>query len=105
MYAAIRRYTIKGTTAEELARRADEGIVPTLREVPGFLAYYLIGAADDTMASVSVFETREGAEQSTRLAADWVKRNLAPFVPTPPQVTTGDVLVQAHATREANAGR
>jgi hypothetical protein len=105
MYAAIRRYTIQGTTAEEVARRAEDGIVPTLREVPGFLAYYIVGAAGDTVATVSVFETREAAEESTRLATDWVKRNLAPFVPHPPQITTGEVLVHAHAAREAGAGR
>jgi hypothetical protein len=105
MYGAIRRYTIKGTTAEALARQADEAIVPGIREIPGFIAYYMVAAPDDVITTVSIFETQEGAGRSTRLATEWVTQNLRPFVASGPQITTGAVLLQSHAGREAAAGR
>jgi hypothetical protein len=44
------------------------------------------------MASVSVFEDRAGAENSTERAADWVRDNIAELIPNPPEVTTGEVV-------------
>jgi hypothetical protein len=40
MYASIRRYLVEGAI-QELARRAEEGLVPIFQENPGFVAYYV----------------------------------------------------------------
>ncbi|MFJ5833585.1 hypothetical protein [Streptomyces sp. NPDC093089] len=91
MYAVIRRY--EGVTdAAEAGRRVDEGFVPLLRRVPGFVAYYWVDAGDGVMLSTSVFEDRAGAEESIRQAADFVRDNLAPLLPRSPQVTAGPVV-------------
>lgn len=63
----------------------------------GFVAYYAINAGDGVVASISVFETQAGAEESNRMAASWVKQNLASLLPTPPEITAGEVGV--HQTR------
>jgi hypothetical protein len=39
-----------------------------------------------------VFRDQAGAEQSSAAAADWVRENLAPLLPNPPQITAGDVV-------------
>jgi hypothetical protein len=43
------------------------------------------------VASISVFETQAGAEEANRMAASWVKENLAALLPTPPEITAGEV--------------
>ncbi|MEV6209450.1 hypothetical protein [Kitasatospora sp. NPDC051914] len=91
MYAAVRRY--EGVTdPAEAGRRVAEGFVPLLRQVPGFVAYYWVDAGDGVMLSTSVFEDRAGAEESILRAADFVRDNLASLLPTPPQVTAGQVV-------------
>ncbi|MFJ9575023.1 hypothetical protein ACIRQF_01380 [Streptomyces sp. NPDC101191] len=91
MYAVIRRY--EGVTdAAEAGRLVDEGFVPLLRKVPGFVAYYWVDAGDGVMLSTSVFEDQAGAEESVRQAADFVRDNLAALLPNRPQVTAGKVV-------------
>ncbi|MFB7864307.1 hypothetical protein [Streptomyces sp. NPDC056069] len=91
MYAVIRRY--EGVTdAAEAGRLVDEGFVPLLRKVPGFVAYYWVDAGDGVMLSTSVFEDQAGAEESVRQAADFVRDNLASLLPNRPQVTAGKVV-------------
>lgn len=91
MYAVIRRY--EGVTdPAEAGRRVSDGFVPLIRQVHGFVAYYWVDAGGGVMVSTSVFEDQEGAEESSRRAVDYVRENLASLLPTPPQVTAGEVV-------------
>lgn len=91
VYAVMRRY--EGVTdPAEAGHRVDEGFVPLLRRVPGFVAYYWVDAGNGVMVSTSVFEDRAGADESVRTAAAFVRDNLAPLLPNPPQVTAGQVV-------------
>src|SRR5438132_7266904 len=91
MYAAIRRYKIKPSSFDEIARRASEGLVPLISQASGFLAYYAVDAGNDIACIISIFEDQAGADESTRVAADWVQQNLASLVQGPPEVTAGEV--------------
>jgi hypothetical protein len=93
MYAAIRTY--ETLDAGEVTRRANRGFVPILRGTPGFIAYYIVDGGDGKLASISVFEERAGAEESTRRAAEWVADNLAELVEHAPVVIAGEVTVEA----------
>ncbi|MFD8816542.1 hypothetical protein ACFV23_34935 [Streptomyces sp. NPDC059627] len=91
MYAVVRRY--EGVTdPAEAGRRVDEGFVPLLRQVPGFVAYYWIDAGGGVMVSTSIYDDQAGADESVRRAADFVRDNLASLLPNPPQVTAGQVV-------------
>ncbi|MEU5211243.1 hypothetical protein [Streptomyces sp. NPDC020742] len=93
MYAVVRRY--EGVTdPAEAGRRVNEGFVPLVRGVPGFVAYYWIDAGDGVMVATGIFRDLAGAEESTRRAADFVRDRLAPLLPRPPQVTVGEVLAE-----------
>ncbi|GLW03413.1 hypothetical protein Slala05_70430 [Streptomyces lavendulae subsp. lavendulae] len=91
MYAVVRRYERVSDPAEA-GRRVDEGFVPLLRQVPGFVAYYWVDAGGGVMVSMSVFEDQAGADASIKRAADFVRDNLASLLPEPPQVTAGQVV-------------
>jgi hypothetical protein len=60
----------------------------------GFVAYYWMDAGDGVMFSTSVFEGQADEEDSNRLAAEWVKANIADLLPNPPVITAGHVVAQ-----------
>jgi hypothetical protein len=92
MFAVIRRYEGVQST-DEVVRRANEGLVPLISQVPGYVAYWAVDAGGGVIASVSVFEDQAGVEAVTRLAAGWLKENLTSLMPNPPQVTMGEVVL------------
>jgi hypothetical protein len=71
----------------------NQGFLPIISKAPGFVAYYIVDAGNDVVASVSVFEDEAGAEESNRMAADWVKENIASLVSGSPEITAGAVTV------------
>jgi hypothetical protein len=75
MYASIRRYEAS-VEVEELVKRVNDGFIPLISQAPGYIAYYVVDAGDGVLASISLFETQAGAEESNRLAANWVSENL-----------------------------
>ena len=80
---------------DELVKKADETLVPSLSELPGFSGYYLIEAGDGVMSSIGFFDTSEQADESTRVASEWVREEkLETALPNPPKVTSGEVVVQ-----------
>ena len=91
MYVALRRYQIKAGASAEIARRVQQGFVPLVSQIPGFVAYYGVDAGNDVIVTISIFEDQAGEEESTRRAADWVKQNTAELVQGPPEVTAGEV--------------
>ncbi|WP_328923773.1 hypothetical protein OG429_03460 [Streptomyces sp. NBC_00190] len=94
MYAAVRRY--EGVTdPAEAGRVVNEGFVPLMRQVSGFVAYYWVDAGDGVMVSTSVFTDQAGAEESISRATDFVRDNLASLLPNPPQVMSGEVVASA----------
>ena len=91
MYVAVRRY--EGMTdPQRVAEVAQEGFVPMISEMPGFVAYYLVDAGDGVSVSTSVFEHTDAEEQSNFRAGGFVAEPLAPLLPNPPQVTAGEVV-------------
>ena len=91
MYAAVRRY--EGVTdPKKVAQLGEEGFVPIISEMPGFVAHYLVDAGDGVMVATSVFEHKEAEEQSTYRAGEFVGEHLEPLLPNPPQVTAGEVV-------------
>jgi hypothetical protein len=92
MYAAIRQGTAKAGTAEELARRIKEGAIPIISDVPGFQAYYVIYAPDDTVTAISIFDDYAGAQESNRRGLAWIEQNLAPLLTGPAIAVAGPVI-------------
>ncbi len=97
MYVTVRRYEMHPFAVDELMRRVEEGFAPIISKAPGFIAYYALDAGEGVVASVSMFADQAGAEESNRLAADYVRANLASLVPNPPEITAGDVQVHKAA--------
>ena len=93
MHVSIRKYKTKPGAADEVAKRAREGYVPIVSKDKGFKAYYIVHLGHDSVSSISIFDTREEADESTKQAADWVKANIASLVEGAPEITSGEATV------------
>ena len=102
MHVAIRRYQLDPGSVDELVRRVNEGFIPTIKDTPGFLAYYALDSGGGTVTSVSVFEDQAGAEESDRRAAEWVREQVASLLPNPPELIAGEV--RAHELNLSKLG-
>ncbi len=100
MHATIRRYDgVDQNRTVELTTKVNETLVPKLSKLPGFSGYYLIEAGNGVMSSIGFFDTSEHADESTRVASNWVREEkLETALPNPPKITSGEVVV--HKTRE-----
>ena len=95
MHATIRRYEgIDRDRTEELTKKVGESLLPRLSEMPGFKSYHLIEADKGVMSSIGFFETSAQSDESTRVAATWVRdEKLEKALPNPPKITGGEVIV------------
>ena len=97
MYAAIRQAKARAGMAEELASRIKEGVIPIVSDVPGFRAYYMVYAPDDTVTAISIFNNVEAAEESNRRALAWIEQNLGPLLTGSVTAVAGPVIVHTLA--------
>jgi hypothetical protein len=68
--------------------------------MPGFSSYFLIDTGDGVMSSIGLFDTSTQANESTRVASEWVRdEKLERILHNPPKVTGGEVIV--HKTNGA----
>ena len=91
MHAVIRHYRGNTQFFDELERRTDE-VEQVIRGVPGFVNYVLVRTADGGF-SVGVYQDKAGTDESTRVAADWVRQNLPQLTVSPPEVIEGGVIL------------
>ena len=95
MYAAIRRIKVKPGLIDGVVRLAESGLVPILSSVPGFVEYAVVQVGEDVAMTISLFETQEQAEESTRRAADWIRQNMASSAAGPQEiVAVGEVRIR-----------
>ncbi len=92
MYIVVRTWTNAGDLADEMLKRQQE-VTDLIKGVPGFVAYYATRAGG-TLTSVTVCESKEGTQESTRLAGDWVKKNITGAAIGAPQVAEGETFIQ-----------
>jgi hypothetical protein len=93
MYAVIRTYSGEGASALfDLLGQREADVKELIGGVPGFVSYAAVRDGGGGV-TVTVCEDKEGTDESSRRAADWVKENVSVTV-TPPQITEGDTVLQ-----------
>jgi hypothetical protein len=96
MYATVRRY--EGVSdPREVARLVNEHFLPIIREIEGFVDYYVVDGGAGVMISTSIFEDPSGEEESNWRAGEFVGQHLAPLLPNPPDITADEVV--AHTAK------
>lgn len=100
MYAVIRRYRAAQLGAiQQTTREAQARFLPIVSQIKGFVSYTIINAGPTEAVTVSLFESREGADESVRQAAAWVKQNpdVSRLLTDAPEIIAGDVTLH-HST-------
>ena len=70
-------YDLAKGTFDELTGIVEQGLLPTFVKEPGFVNYGLVDAGDHKVVSISIWETREAAQNSANVAAGWVRENIS----------------------------
>jgi len=89
-YVVIRHYQDATALIDGLEQRPDE-IEQLIRGIEGFVAYNLVRTERGGF-SVSVYDDRTGAEESVRVARDFVRENF-PEAAAAPQVIEGEAII------------
>lgn len=92
MYATVRSYAGSGNLVEALVEN-ESSVRELISGIDGFRAYYLIRTDDGGAVSVSVYDDQAGREESNRVAAAWIRENLPDLAVSPPQVSSGEVMI------------
>jgi hypothetical protein len=98
MFAGIRTYRFRSGSIDDLMHRVDRDFADALSREDGFAGYQVVATGADTIMSISLFDTREHADASTALAAQWVAEELADFDVERLGAITGDVMVSRAAS-------
>ena len=93
MYATVRRAHFRPGVMDEVVQRVNDTFVPSLTTMSGFVDFYLVRMENDTVSTLSVFETQSEAEAANAFFADWAKRELASLLAGPPEIAVGEVAV------------
>lgn len=91
MYGTIRIYSGADELADALVERQGE-VKSLVSEIDGFQAYYLLRTSDGA-ASITVYDSEDGAQESNNVARSWVAANLPEVSVSAPQVVAGEVVI------------
>ena len=96
LHATVRRYEgVDESRTDELTRKINETLIPKLSKLPGFSSYYVIESDKGVFTSLGLFDNSAQADESTRVAAEWVRdEKLETTLPNPPMVLSGKVVAQ-----------
>src|SRR5438105_1815096 len=79
----------------ERSKRIGESLMPALSKVAGVGGYDAIEAEDGVFRSFGLFDNSAQADESTRIAANWVRdEKLETIMPNAPKITSGTVVAQ-----------
>jgi heme-degrading monooxygenase HmoA len=77
-YARIGMYTTKPGTLDGILKKAEAELVPMTRQQPGFRRYFTVRTGEDSLVSVTAWETKEQAEQAAERLSSWVRTEMGP---------------------------
>jgi hypothetical protein len=76
-YTSISTYDMTKGTFNELTELCEKGVLPIFAEKPGFVNFGLTDIGDHKVVSISIWDSREGAQNSALVAGNWVKENIS----------------------------
>jgi quinol monooxygenase YgiN len=91
-FAVIRHYRFDPKNGAEIDKQVREGFVPIIRKAKGFVRYYWLDTGAGEGASFGLFRDKAGADESVRLAADFVQQHLSKLMVSKPEIIEGPVV-------------
>ena len=97
MHASVRKYKVDQDHMGEISRRVADGFVSRVAGAPGFVGYHLIDAGNGILITVTLGEDSSAVEQSTDLAAEFVRDELSDLEIERVEAAHGEVTVSQMA--------
>ncbi len=94
MHAVITRARLKPGQLDKTLDAVEEHAVPTLKNLRGFLRYYVVTTGDDTLTTVTAWQSREDAEHSFPHFNEVLREHAGQYVESLDR-EEGDVVIQA----------
>jgi hypothetical protein len=92
MYAVVRTYSGQGASELfDLLEQREQDVRDLIGGVPGFVSYSAVRSGDGGV-TVTICEDKDGTDESSRRAAEWVKENVSTTA-DPPAITEGDTVL------------
>jgi heme-degrading monooxygenase HmoA len=79
-HVRVATYKVTKGTPEELAKIAEEGMLPIFKGHHGFIGYSVGKIDDGEVISISVWTSHKDAEEATDLAKSFVAENMADLI-------------------------
>jgi hypothetical protein len=94
VHAVVRTYSGKGSKELfDIIEKNKAEVEKLIRAVKGFVSYSLVRTADGGF-SVSVYQDKAGADESVRVAREWIAKNAAKASAKAPTISEGTVILQ-----------
>ena len=74
MHVSIRRYSSRDLDVNDLKKKIEAHFLPAVSKIDGFIEYYAIDCGANLLATISVFQTKEGELKSNDEAAKFVSQ-------------------------------
>jgi hypothetical protein len=93
MHVVIRSYSGQGASELfDLLEQREDDVKALISGVPGFVSYAAFRSTGGG-ATVTVCQDKDGTDESSRRAAEWVKENVSTSVDAP-AITEGDTVLK-----------
>ncbi len=93
MHVVIRSWSGQGgSELFDLLEQREQEVRELIGGVPGFVTYAAFRTSDGG-STVTVCQSKEGTDESSRRAAEWVKQNVTASIDAP-TITEGDTVLQ-----------
>lgn len=79
MIGSVRHYQIDNNVVIKLVQHFQQEYVPVVRQMPEFVAFYLITKGSDIMTTVAIFDSQAGVDRANELALKTI-RNMGALV-------------------------
>jgi hypothetical protein len=76
-HVRVATYEITKGSFQEIADVAQDGMLRTFRDQPGFIRYGLADLGDKKCLSLRLWDTRHPADSWVPVAANWVRENMS----------------------------
>ena len=91
-YTIIRRYPLSGSP-DAAVQELTSGFLPLVQQASGYVQYTVVASTDNTLTTITVFESQAKYEAAAQDEAAWVQQNLASLLPAAAEETTGGAVV------------
>ena len=93
MYATVRSYSGQGASELfDVLGQSEEEVKTLISSVPGFVSYAAFRSGDGG-TTVTICQDKNGADESSRRAAKWVRENVSTTGSPPVVITDGSTVL------------